>query len=78
MAPGAWGCSSLFLDIPPPLDGADDRLAALVHVDMLDRDLLLAFAAGPVQRLEQHRPRYAGRKPAPDAAKTSTQQSRAD
>jgi hypothetical protein len=41
--------------LPPALDIADDGLAALVNVNMLDRDLLLALAAVPVERIEQYR-----------------------
>jgi len=39
----------------PGLNVADHGLAALVNVDMLDSDLLLALASMPVQRLEQRR-----------------------
>src|SRR3954469_5947348 len=38
---------------PTPLDGTDNRLAALVDMDVFDRDLLLALAAMPVQGFEQ-------------------------
>jgi hypothetical protein len=41
--------------LPPALDVADDGLAALVNVNMLDRDLLLTLAAVPVERIEQDR-----------------------
>jgi hypothetical protein len=41
--------------LPPALDIADDGLAALVNVNMLDRDLLLTLAAVPVERIEQDR-----------------------
>ena len=37
---------------PSPLDSADDRLTALVDVDVLDRDYLLPLAAVPVQGLK--------------------------
>jgi hypothetical protein len=41
--------------LPPALDIADDGLTALVDVDVLHRDLLLAFAAGAIERIKQHR-----------------------
>ena len=40
---------------PPALNVADDGLAAFVNVNVLDRDLLLALAAVPVERIEQDR-----------------------
>jgi hypothetical protein len=40
--PSPWG-----LDIP------NHRLAAGVHVDVLDRDLLLTLPAVPIERIEQ-------------------------
>ena len=47
--PSAWGCSFDFGANPPPpgIDVADDGLAALMNVNMLDRHLLLAFATVP-------------------------------
>ena len=52
--PSAWGCSFDFIANPPPgLDVADDGLAALVDVDVLDRDLLLALAAVAVEAFDQ-------------------------
>src|SRR5262245_438634 len=53
-------CMGLFLRFrcepsPPALDVADDGLTALVDVDMLHRDLLLALAAVPVEGIEQSR-----------------------
>jgi hypothetical protein len=39
--------------LPPALDVADDGLTALV--DVLHRDLLLAFAAVAIERIEQSR-----------------------
>src|SRR4051794_23064960 len=54
MRDGFW-CMGLILAFacyPSSLDGADDRLAALVDVDVFDGDLLLALAAVPVQGLE--------------------------
>ena len=43
---------------PSPLgDGADDRLAAGLHGDVLDPDHLLALAAVPVERVGQRRER---------------------
>src|SRR5262245_12561039 len=41
--------------LPPALDIADDGLTALVDVDVLHRDLLLAFAAVAIERIEQSR-----------------------
>ena len=43
--------------IPAPgaLDHPDHRLTALVDVDVLHRDLLLAFAAVAIERIEQSR-----------------------
>src|SRR5262249_19323023 len=41
--------------LPPALDVADDGLTALVDVDVLHRDLLLAFAAVAIERIEQSR-----------------------
>jgi hypothetical protein len=55
---GLFGDSNFIL-LPLPhlqrrgLDGADDRLTALVHNDPLDPDHLRALAALPIQRLEQ-------------------------
>ena len=54
-------CMGLFLEfagIPTPRltgcgDYADDRLAARMDVDVLDRDFLLAFAAVAVQSFYQ-------------------------
>jgi hypothetical protein len=42
---------------PPPgaLDIADDGVTALVDVDVLHRDLLLAFATVPIKSIEQCR-----------------------
>jgi hypothetical protein len=64
---------------PTPLHVADNSLPAIVDVDVdvdvLDRDLLLAFAAMTVQRLS-HAVRLAsthGRKTLPSAHKTGTQ-----
>ena len=37
--------------LPPALDVADDGLTALVDVDVLHRDLLLAFAAVAIERM---------------------------
>ena len=56
-------CMRLFLDlscIPTPGGNrAHDRLPAEMHMDMLDRHLLLAFAAVSIKRIEQQaeRPR---------------------
>ena len=49
-------CMGLFLRFrcepsPPALDIADDGLTALVDVDVLHRDLLLAFAAVAIERM---------------------------
>jgi len=59
VAPGAWvsawGCSFAFDANPPALDVADDGLTALVDVDVLHRDLLLAFAAVAIESIEQSR-----------------------
>jgi hypothetical protein len=41
--------------LPPGLDRADHRLPAGMDVDVLHYDFLLAFAAVPVERVEQHR-----------------------
>src|SRR5215468_6704198 len=41
--------------LPLALDVADDGLPALVDVDVLHRDLLLAFAAVAIERIEQSR-----------------------
>jgi len=41
--------------VPPAVDVADDGLTALVDVDVLHRDLLLAFAAVATERIEQSR-----------------------
>ena len=41
--------------VPPALDVADDGLTALVDVDVLHRDLLPAFAAVAIERIEQSR-----------------------
>ena len=48
-----------FLLVPAPLgDGADDRLAAGLHRDVLDPDhLLAALAAVPVERVGERRER---------------------
>jgi hypothetical protein len=40
---------------PPALDIADDGLAALMNVNMLYRNLLLAFPAVTIERIEQDR-----------------------
>jgi hypothetical protein len=40
---------------PPALDVPDDGLAAFVNVDVLDRDLLLAFAAVAIEGFQQRR-----------------------
>ena len=58
VAPGAWvsawGCSFAFdANGPPALDVADDGLTALVDVDVLHRDLLLAFAAVAIERMSK-------------------------
>ena len=37
--------------VPPALDVADDGLTALGDVDVLHRDLLLAFAAVAIERM---------------------------
>jgi len=42
----AWGCLSFFAT-PRVVHGADDGLAALVHVHMLNDDALLAAAPKP-------------------------------
>src|SRR5215213_2185003 len=54
------GLSSAFLLTPTPsrsararLDRAHDGLPARVHMDVLDRDLLLALAPVPVQGFEK-------------------------
>jgi hypothetical protein len=39
--------------LPPAFDVADDGLAAFVNVDVLDRHLLLAFAAVAIKRFNQ-------------------------
>ena len=45
---------------PPCLDGADNRLPAIIHRDMLDADgLLPGLAAMSVQAIDQGRPRPA-------------------
>ncbi len=52
-------CMGLFLIFSrcpsPRCDVADDGLAALMDVDMLDCDALLPFAAMVVQSFHQHR-----------------------
>src|SRR5215210_6547665 len=60
MAKGSRLCRSMGLLLafdrhptPGVLNVADDRLPAGVDVDVLDRDLLLALAPVPVQRLQQ-------------------------
>jgi hypothetical protein len=40
---------------PPALDIADDGLTALVNVNVLNSDLLLALAAVPIQCVKQSR-----------------------
>jgi hypothetical protein len=61
VAPGvwasAWGCSFVSDATPPPpaLDIADDGLTALVNVNVLNSDLLLALAAVAVESIEQCR-----------------------
>jgi hypothetical protein len=58
---GAWcmgKCMGLFLRFrcepsPPALDVADDGPTALVDVDVLHRDLLLAFAAVAIERMSK-------------------------
>jgi len=59
---GAWfigdsswrmGLFLRFLGVPSPgVDRTDDRLSALVHVDVLDGHLLLAFTSMVIERLE--------------------------
>jgi hypothetical protein len=49
-----------FADVPSPQsagcgDHADHRLPASMNVNMLDRDLLLALAAMPVEGFDQRR-----------------------
>ena len=52
----SWLCIGLipsFSDaLPPGLNGADDRLAAFMHMDVLDRDPLLTLSSVSVQRLK--------------------------
>jgi len=56
--------------LPPVLDVADNSLAAFVDVDVLDRNLLLSFAAVTIETLE----RLSGRKKAvPGAPLTDAQ-----
>src|SRR3954453_4255540 len=47
VADGSWrvGLFLAFRRHPTPLDGADNRLPAGMHMDMLDRHLLLPLAA---------------------------------
>jgi hypothetical protein len=45
-----------FVAIPSPrgLDHSDDSLTARVNMNVLNRDLLLAFAAMAIESIEQH------------------------
>src|ERR1700686_2841608 len=60
---GAWFMGNFFLcislfppflrSLSPLVDGTYDRLPALVDMDVLHCDLLLALAAMPIERIEQ-------------------------